>query len=80
MSLVVGVVEGGPKHSPLTPLMIAAGVAVHLLLVVGSALDEASSKSSPGLVSVSTTAASSGVVVLLGGVVGMLLAWSLSSM
>jgi hypothetical protein len=59
--------------------MIAAGVAVHLLLVVGSALDEASGESSPGLVPVSTTAASSGVVVLLGGVVGMLPAWSMSS-
>jgi hypothetical protein len=58
--------------------MIAAGVAVHLL-VVGSALDEASGESSPGLVPVSTAAASSGVVVLLGGVVGMLPAWSLSS-
>jgi hypothetical protein len=59
--------------------MIAAGVAVHLLLVVRSALDEASGESSPDLVSVSTAAASSGVVVLLGGVVGMLPAWSLSS-
>jgi hypothetical protein len=59
--------------------MIAAGVAVHLLLVVGSALDEVSGESSLGLVSVSTAAASSGVVVLLGSVVGMLPAWSLSS-
>jgi hypothetical protein len=59
--------------------MIAAGVAVHLLLVVGSTLDEASGESSPDLVSVSTAAASSGVVVLLGGVVGMLPAWFLSS-
>jgi hypothetical protein len=59
--------------------MIAAGVAVHLLLVVGSALDEASGESSPGLVPVSTAAASSGVVVLLGGAVGMLPAWSMSS-
>jgi hypothetical protein len=59
--------------------MIAVGVAVHLLLVVGSTLVEASGESSPGLVSVSTAAASSGVVVLLGGVVGMLPAWSLSS-
>jgi NaMN:DMB phosphoribosyltransferase len=59
--------------------MIAAGVAVYLLLVVGSALDEVSGESSPGLVPVSTAAASSGVVVLLGGVVGMLPAWSLSS-
>jgi hypothetical protein len=58
--------------------MIATGVAVHLLLVVGSALDEASDESSPGLVPVSTAAVSSGVVVLLGGVVGMLSAWSLS--
>jgi hypothetical protein len=59
--------------------MIAAGVAVHLLLVVGSALDEASGESSPDLVPVSTTTASSGVVVLLGGVVGMLPSWSMSS-
>jgi hypothetical protein len=59
--------------------MIAAGVAVHLLLVVGSALDEASGESSPGLVPVSTAATSSGVVVLLGGAVGMLPAWSMSS-
>jgi hypothetical protein len=59
--------------------MIAADVAVHLLLVVGSALDEASGESSPGLASVSTMVASSGVVVLLGGVVGMLPAWSLLS-
>jgi ABC-type antimicrobial peptide transport system permease subunit len=59
--------------------MIAAVVAVYLLLVVGSALDEASGESSPCLVPVSTAAASSGVVVLLGGVVGMLPAWSLSS-
>jgi hypothetical protein len=50
----------GPKFSPLAPLMIAAGVAVHLLVVVGSALDEALGESSPDLVSVSTTAASSG--------------------
>jgi hypothetical protein len=56
--------------------MIAAGVAIHLLLVVGSALDKASGESSPGLVPVSTAAASSGVVVLLGGAVGMLPAWS----
>jgi hypothetical protein len=59
--------------------MIAVGVAVHLLLVVGSALDEASGESSPDLVSVSTAAAPSDVVVLLGGIVGMLPAWSLSS-
>jgi hypothetical protein len=59
--------------------MIAVGVVVHLLLVVGSTLDEASGESSPDLVSVSTTAASSDVVVLLGGVVGMLPVWSLSS-
>jgi hypothetical protein len=59
--------------------MTATGVAVHLLLVVGSALDVASGESSPDLVSVSTAAASSDVVVLLGGVVGMLPAWSLSS-
>jgi hypothetical protein len=59
--------------------MIATDVAVHLLLVVGSALGEASGENSPGLVSVSTTATSWGVVVLLGGVVGMLSAWSLSS-
>jgi hypothetical protein len=59
--------------------MIAAGVAVHLLLVVGSALDKASGESSPGLVPVSTAAASSSVVVLLGGAVGMLPAWSMSS-
>jgi hypothetical protein len=52
--------------------MIVAGVAVHLLLVVGSALDEASGESSPGLMSVSTAVVSSSVVVLLGGVVGML--------
>jgi hypothetical protein len=55
------------------------GVAVHLPLIIGSALDEASGESSPGLLSVSTAAASSGVVVHLGGVVGMLPAWSLSS-
>jgi hypothetical protein len=59
--------------------MIAVGVAVHLLLVVGSALDEVSGESSLGLVSVSTAAASPGVVVLLGSVVGMLPAWFLSS-
>jgi hypothetical protein len=58
--------------------MIAVGVVVHLLLVVGSTLDEASDESSPDLVSVSTAAASSDVVVLLGGVVGMLPVWSLS--
>jgi hypothetical protein len=57
--------------------MIAVGVAVHLLLVVRSALDEVSGESSLGLVSVSTAVASSGVVVLLGSVVGMLPAWSL---
>jgi hypothetical protein len=59
--------------------MTATGVAVHLLPVVGSALDVASGESSPDLVSVSTAAAFSDVVVLLGGVVGMLPAWSLSS-
>jgi hypothetical protein len=45
--LIVGGVVGGPKCSPLAPLMIAAGVAVHLLLVVGSALDEASGRGGP---------------------------------
>jgi hypothetical protein len=59
--------------------MIAAGVAVHLVLVVGSALDEASGESSPGLVPVTTAATSSGVVILLGGVVGMIPVWSLFS-
>jgi hypothetical protein len=77
MSLVVGVF-GGANCSPLAPLMIAAGVAVHLSSSSGRHWTKRRAKALPAW-SVSTTAASSGVVVLLGGVVGMLPAWSLSS-
>src|SRR6187551_3015176 len=49
--------------------MVAAGVVVHLFpSSSGRHCGEASGESLPGLVSVSTTAASSDVVVLLGGV------------
>jgi hypothetical protein len=78
VSLIVGVVEGGLSARPRTS-DDRGRCGGHLLLVVESALDEASGESSPGLVSVSTAATSSGVVVLLGGAVGMLPAWSLSS-